>query len=162
MQLYRVYFWSFVVALGGLLFGFDTAVISGAEKAIQSLWQLSSVAHGFTIASGLIGTVMGAIFTAAPAQRYGRKATLYIIALFYLVCALGCAFTNSWGVFVVARMLGGVAVGASSVVGPMYIAELAPAHLRGRLVGSFQLNVVLGILLAYVSNFLLVDFGEES
>jgi len=162
MQLYRVYFWSFVVALGGLLFGFDTAVISGAEKAIQSLWQLSSVAHGFTIASGLIGTVLGAIFTAAPAQRYGRKATLYTIALLYLVCALGCAFTNSWGVFVVARMLGGVAVGASSVVGPMYIAELAPAHLRGRLVGSFQLNVVLGILLAYVSNFLLVDFGEES
>lgn len=162
MQLYRVYFWSFVVALGGLLFGFDTAVISGAEKAIQSLWHLSSVAHGFTIASGLIGTVLGAIFTAAPAQRYGRKPTLYAIALLYLLCALGCAFTDSWAIFVVSRMLGGVAVGASSVVGPMYIAELAPARLRGRLVGSFQLNVVLGILIAYVSNFLLVDAGDES
>lgn len=162
MQLFRVYFWSFVVALGGLLFGFDTAVISGAEKAIQALWELSSVAHGFTVASGLIGTVLGAIFAAAPAQRYGRKPTLYVTALLYLLCALGCALTDSWSIFIISRMLGGVAVGASSVVGPMYIAELAPAHLRGRLVGSFQLNVVLGILLAYVSNFLLVDFGAES
>lgn len=162
MQVYRVYFWSFVVALGGLLFGFDTAVISGAERAIQELWQLSSVAHGFTVASGLIGTVLGAIFAATPAQRYGRKPTLYVIALLYLLCALGCAFTGSWWVFILSRTVGGVAVGASSVVGPMYIAELAPAHLRGRLVGSFQLNVVLGILLAYVSNYLLIGFGEEA
>lgn len=162
MQTYRVYFWSFVVALGGLLFGFDTAVISGAEKAIQELWQLGSAAHGFTVASGLIGTVIGAIFTAGPAQRYGRKATLYVVAILYLLCALGCALTSSWWVFIFARAIGGVAVGASSVVGPMYIAELAPAHLRGRLVGSFQLNVVLGILLAYVSNFFLVGFGEEA
>jgi len=162
MQLYRVYFWSFVVALGGLLFGFDTAVISGAERAIQELWHLNSIAHGFTVASGLIGTVLGAVFAAAPAQRYGRKASLYVIAILYLLCSLGCAITSSWWVFVLSRTIGGVAVGASSVVGPMYIAELAPARLRGRLVGSFQLNVVLGILLAYVSNYFLIGFGQES
>lgn len=162
MKTYNVYFWSFVVALGGLLFGFDTAVISGAERAIQNLWQLNSVAHGFTIASGLIGTVLGAIFAGHPAQRYGRKNTLFVVALLYLGCALGCALTSDWTIFVISRAIGGVAVGASSVVGPMYIAELAPARLRGRLVGSFQLNVVFGILLAYVSNYLLVNMGDEA
>src|SRR5690606_36343009 len=124
MRFNIVYFWSAVVALGGFLFGFDTSVISGAEKAIQETWKLSSLAHGFTIASGLIGTVVGAIFVGDPAQRYGRRGVLFVIALLYFVCAIGCAVTDSWSVFVLARVLGGIGVGASSVVGPMYIAEV--------------------------------------
>lgn len=161
-SLTKVYYWSFVVALGGFLFGLDTAVISGAEKAIQAYWNLSSVAHGFTIASGLIGTVIGAIFAGAPAQKYGRKKVLFVISVLYLLCALGCALTTDWLIFVIARILGGVAVGASSVVGPMYIAEISPARVRGRLVGSFQLNVVFGIMMAYISNYLFIDAGEEA
>ena len=151
-----------IAALGGFLFGFETAVISGAEKTIQSLWSLSSFWQGFTVASSLIGTVLGSLIAGIPAQRFGRKKVLVAIALFYLLSAIGCSLSQSWLLFVTFRFIGGVAVGASSVVGPMYISEIAPAHLRGRLAGSFQLNIVLGIFVAYITNFVFAGIGETS
>ncbi|NOT74189.1 MAG: sugar porter family MFS transporter [Cyclobacteriaceae bacterium] len=153
---------SIVAALGGFLFGFDTAVISGVEKSIQQLWSLSDFAHGFTVASALIGTVIGSLIAGAPAERFGRKKVLQAIGLLYVVTSLVTAFTPSWEPFVLFRFLGGIGVGASSVVGPMYISEISPAHSRGRLVGMFQFNVVLGILIAFVSNYLLNGISEES
>ncbi|HEY4155757.1 MAG TPA: sugar porter family MFS transporter [Puia sp.] len=151
-----------VAALGGFLFGFETAVISGADKTIQQLWSLNSFWQGFTIAASLIGTVIGAAIAGVPAQRWGRKRILSIIALMYLLSAIGCALTSTWILFVTFRMIGGIAVGASSVIGPMYISELAPAKVRGRLAGMFQLNIVAGIFIAYLTNFLFVGLGEDS
>jgi sugar porter (SP) family MFS transporter len=151
-----------IAALGGFLFGFETAVISGAEKTIQQLWSLSSFWQGFTVASSLIGTVLGSIIAGAPARKYGRKKVLIAIAIFYLLSAIGCASVSAWLLFVTFRFIGGVAVGASSVVGPMYISEISPAHLRGRLAGSFQLNIVFGIFVAYITNFLFAGIGEDS
>src|SRR5262249_36526014 len=130
---------SLIAALGGFLFGFETAVISGAEKTIQNLWSLSPSWQGFTVASSLIGTVFGSLIAGIPAQRFGRKKTLNIIAILYLCSAIGCALSPVWIIFILFRFIGGLAVGASSVVGPMYISEIAPAHIRGRLAGSFQL-----------------------
>lgn len=153
---------SLIAALGGFLFGFETAVISGAEKTIQSLWSLSSGWQGFTVASSLIGTVIGSLIAGVPAQKLGRKKVLLIIALLYLVSAIGCSLTSVWSLFILFRFIGGLAVGASSVVGPMYISEIAPASIRGRLAGSFQLNIVAGIFVAYLTNFLFVDLGEDS
>jgi len=152
---------SMVAALGGFLFGFETAVISGAEKTIQGLWQLSSGWQGFTVASSLIGTVIGSLITGMPAQRYGRKKVLTAIAILYLLSAIGCALTPVWLLFITFRFIGGLAVGASSVVGPMYISEVAPAKIRGRLAGSFQLMIVAGIFTAYLTNFFFVDFGDS-
>lgn len=151
-----------VAALGGFLFGFDTAVISGVEKSIQQLWSLDDFSHGFTVASALIGTVVGALSAGYPAERFGRKRILQAIGLLYLVTSLVTALTPSWLLFVIFRFLGGVGVGASSVVGPMYISEISPAHRRGRLVALFQFNVVTGILLAFFSNYLLYGVSEES
>lgn len=151
-----------IAALGGFLFGFETAVISGAEKTIQSLWSLSSFWQGFTVASSLIGTVLGSLIAGKPAQKYGRKKVLYVIAIMYLLSAIGCASSTIWVLFIMFRFMGGIAVGASSVVGPMYISEIAPASLRGRLAGSFQLNIVAGIFIAYLTNFLFVGLGEDS
>lgn len=151
-----------IAALGGFLFGFETAVISGAEKTIQSLWKLSSGWQGFTVASSLVGTVIGSIIAGIPAQKFGRKKVLTVIAVMYLLSALGCAFSTMWILFVTFRLIGGIAVGASSVVGPMYISEIAPANMRGRLAGMFQLNIVAGILIAYLSNFLFIGIGEDS
>ncbi len=151
-----------IAALGGFLFGFETAVISGAEKTIQQLWQLSSIWQGFTVAASLIGTVFGSIIAGFPAQRYGRKKVLMAIAILYLVSAIGCTLSSIWLLFVSFRFIGGIAVGASSVVGPMYISEISPAHQRGRLAGSFQLNIVAGIFIAYLTNFLFVGIGENS
>src|SRR5689334_9728998 len=151
-----------IAALGGFLFGFETAVISGAEKTIQGLWQLSSFWQGFTVASSLIGTVIGSIISGAPAQRYGRKKVLTGIAILYLLSAIGCASSSIWLLFVTFRFLGGIAVGASSVVGPMYISEIAPAKIRGRLAGSFQVNIVAGILVAYLTNYLLAGIGDNA
>lgn len=151
-----------IAALGGFLFGFETAVISGAEKTIQELWELSSNLQGFTVASSLIGTVLGSVIAGAPAKKYGRKKVLMIIAVLYLLSAIGCASSSMWILFILFRFLGGIAVGASSVVGPMYISEIAPARLRGRLAGSFQLMIVTGIVVAYITNFLFVDLGENS
>ncbi|MBU7578292.1 MAG: sugar porter family MFS transporter [Flavihumibacter sp.] len=153
---------SLIAALGGFLFGFETAVISGAEKTIQSLWNLSSGWQGFTVASSLIGTVIGSLIAGMPAQRYGRKKVLLVIALLYLLSAIGCSLTSIWELFILFRFIGGLAVGASSVVGPMYISEIAPANIRGRLAGSFQLNIVAGIFVAYLTNFLFVGMGEDS
>ncbi len=152
-----------IAALGGFLFGFETAVISGAEKTIQSIWSLSPVWQGLTVASSLIGTVIGSMIAGIPAQRYGRKKVLLVVAVMYVFSAIGCASSSIWILFLIFRFIGGIAVGASSVVGPMYIAEISPARLRGRLVGSFQLNIVIGIFLAYLSNyFLLINIGEDS
>lgn len=151
-----------VAALGGFLFGFDTAVISGVETTIQQLWQLDKFAHGFTIASALIGTVLGSIIAGRPAEVYGRKKILQVIGLLYLVTSLGSALTNSWHLFVLFRFLGGIGVGASSVVGPMYISEISPAHSRGRLVALFQFNVVSGILIAFLSNYFFFGIGNDA
>lgn len=149
-----------IAALGGFLFGFETAVISGAEKTIQGLWSLSSFWQGFTVAASLIGTVLGSLIAGQPAKKYGRKNVLKVIAIMYLLSAIGCASSSVWLLFITFRFIGGVAVGASSVVGPMYISEIAPPHLRGRLAGSFQLNIVAGIFIAYLTNFLFVDLGD--
>jgi len=158
----KVLFWSVVTALGGFLFGFDTAVISGAEKAIQQLWQLNAFEHGFTISIALIGTVLGAMFGGIPSDRLGRRQTLRWIAVFYLVSAVGAALAPAWVPFMVFRFLGGLGVGASSVTAPLYISEISPAHSRGKLVGLFQFNIVFGILVAYLSNYLLANVGEHS
>ena len=158
----KVLFWSIVTALGGFLFGFDTAVISGAEKAIQQLWQLSAVEHGFTISIALIGTVLGAMFGGIPSDKLGRRQTLRWIAVLYLVSALGAALAPAWVPFLVFRFLGGLGVGASSVTAPLYISEISPPDSRGKLVGLFQFNIVFGILAAYLSNYLLANVGAHS
>ena len=157
----KVFFWSVVVALGGFLFGFDTAVISGAEKAIQQLWQLTVFEHGLTVAIALIGTVLGALTGGIPSDKFGRKNTLYGIALLYLLSSLGTALAPNWYVFLLFRFLGGIGVGVSSVTAPLYISEIAPAKSRGKLVGLFQFNVVFGILIAYLSNYLFGGTGEQ-
>jgi sugar porter (SP) family MFS transporter len=151
-----------VAALGGFLFGFETAVISGAEKTIQKLWALSSFWQGFTVAASLIGTVIGSIIAGWPAQKFGRRKVLMVIAIMYLISATGCALTSTWILFITFRLVGGIAVGASSVVGPMYISEIAPAAVRGRLAGMFQLNIVTGIFVAYLTNFAFLHIGEDS
>ena len=158
----NVFFWSIVVALGGLLFGFDTAVISGAEKSIQQLWGLSSYQHGLTMSIALIGTVIGAIFGGVPSDALGRRTTLSWIAVLYLVSAVGAALSPTWVPFMVFRFLGGLGVGASSVTAPLYISEVSPPESRGRMVGMFQFNVVFGILLAYISNFALQGIGPDA
>lgn len=144
-----------VAALGGLLFGFDTAVISGTTDALQKIFLLSSQSLGFTVASALLGTIIGALFAGQPADRYGRRTTLIFIAVFYFVSAVGSALAWDWYSFLIFRFLGGLAVGGASVVSPMYIAEIAPARMRGRLVAVQQFNIVLGILLAFFSNYII-------
>ncbi|WP_343670361.1 sugar porter family MFS transporter [Chitinophaga sp.] len=151
-----------IAALGGFLFGFETAVISGAEKTIQQLWALDSFWHGFTVAASLIGTVLGSLLVGAPARIYGRKKVLLTIAVIFVISSIGCASVSAWFLFVFFRFTSGFAVGASSVVGPMYISEIAPAHLRGRLAGMFQLNIVAGIFIAYLTNFLFVGLGDHA
>jgi sugar porter (SP) family MFS transporter len=153
---------AFTASLGGLLFGFDTAVISGAEKTIQQLFSLDGFWQGFTVAIALIGTLFGALFAGRPADVFGRKKSLLVIAVLYAVSALGSALSVTWAGFLVYRFIGGLGVGASSVIGPMYIAEIAPARLRGRLVTAFQLNIVFGILLSYFSNYLINNLVENN
>ncbi len=146
-------------ALAGLLFGFDTAVISGVTETIQKLFQLSPSEKGFAVASALIGTIMGAIGNGPLGDRLGRRESLKITALLFLVSALGCAFSWDLLSLVFFRWVGGLGIGAASVLAPMYVAEIAPARWRGRLVMVFQLNIVLGILLAYLSNYLVGQAG---
>jgi sugar porter (SP) family MFS transporter len=162
MKNYSVLAWSLVVALGGFLFGFDTAVISGAEKSIQQFWHLSAFEHGLTISIALIGTVIGSLLGARPSDRFGRKNTLYFVALAYLLSSVGTAMADNWHVFLVFRLMGGLGVGISSVTAPIYISEISPAEKRGRLVGLFQFNVVLGILISYLSNYLIAQGGADS
>lgn len=144
-------------ALGGLLFGFDTAVISGATQALQSRFALSDGGLGFTVASALIGTVIGSLIAGAPADRYGRRAVMLSVAIAYVASSLGTALAPNWPVFLAFRFLGGLAIGAASVVTPIYIAEVSPARFRGRLVAMNQLNIVLGILVAFLSNYLIAQ-----
>lgn len=157
----QLVYWSITVALGGFLFGLDTAVISGAEQTIQKLWSLSNAMHGLAVAGALYGTVVGALFGGIPADRIGRKRTLFWIGILYFVSAVGAALAPEVYSFLFFRFLGGIGVGASSVVAPMYISEIAPAKTRGQLVALFQFNIVLGILIAYVSNYLLEGAGDN-
>ncbi len=157
----KIFGWSIIVSLGGFLFGFDTAVISGAEQSIQKYWQLTTVEHGFTVSIALIGTIIGAMTGSIPSDKFGRKATLIIIAILYLLSSLGTALAGNWYLFLIFRFLGGIGVGASSVTAPVYIAEIAPANMRGRLVAMFQFNIVLGIVISYFSNYL-IGAGDSS
>ncbi len=157
----RIILWSITVALGGFLFGFDTAVISGAEQSIQKLWQLSDGLHGFAVAIALYGTVIGALAGGIPADRWGRKKTLFWIGIFYFVSAIGSALAPDVYTFMIFRFLGGLGVGASSVAAPLYISEISPANQRGRLVAVFQFNIVLGILIAFLCNYL-IQLGVEN
>jgi SP family arabinose:H+ symporter-like MFS transporter len=158
----RIFFWSLTAALAGFLFGFDTVVISGAEKTIQSLWGLSPGMHGIAMASVLYGTVVGSLIGGWPADRFGRRAILLWIGVLYLVGAIGSALATQVDIFIAARFVGGLGIGISTVVAPMYIAEIAPPQARGRLAGMFQFNIVFGILIAFVSNALLASVGQNA
>lgn len=152
---------TFVSALGGLLFGFDTAVIAGTTHQLTEVYNLTPYLLGLTVSSALWGTVAGAMTAGYPGQRMGRRDSLRIMAVFYVLCAFGCAFAWNWTSLLVFRIIGGLGIGGSSVLAPMYIAELSPPKWRGRLVGFFQVNIVVGILVAYLSNFLIgrMNFG---
>ncbi len=146
-------------ALGGLLFGFDTAVIAGVTTALTQRFQLTATTLGVTVAIALWGTLLGAASGGYFGDRYGRRFSLRVLAVLFIVSSLGCGFSWNWTSFLIFRFVAGVAIGASSVVGPMYIAEIAPARWRGRMVGSFQLNIVFGILVAYFSNYVMGTFN---
>jgi len=144
-----------VAAMGGLLFGFDTAVISGVTHGLTVAFHLSPARLGVTVSSALLGTIIGALIAVYPADHLGRKRSLFVLACLYLISALGCALAWNWDALVLFRVLGGLGIGGSSVLGPMYIAEIAPPKSRGRLVGLFQFNICSGILIAYLSNYLI-------
>lgn len=155
MNYRKVIFWSVTVALGGFLFGLDTAVISGCEKTIQQLWGLSDAITGQMVAMALYGTIGGAVFGGIPAEKIGRKTTLFWVAILYLVSSIGCALAPNIAMLMFFRFMGGLSVGASSVVAPMYISEISPSEKRGQLTALFQFNIVFGILAAYFSNWLI-------
>jgi len=148
-----------VAALGGLLFGFDTIVISGTTQSLSDLFHLTPLSLGITVSSALAGTILGSMLASIPGEKYGRRDSLRILAVLYLISAVGCAIAWNWTSLVTFRVIGGLAIGGSSVLGPMYIAEIAPATYRGRLVGLFQFSVVFGILLAYFSNYVIGTFN---
>jgi MFS transporter, SP family, arabinose:H+ symporter len=158
----RLFLWSIVAALAGFLFGFDTVVISGAEKKLQSLWNLSAAMHGLAMSSALWGTVLGSFAGGLPTDRFGRKKTLLWVGLLFLVGSLWSAFAHDVYSFMTARFIGGVAIGISTVASPLYISEISPPEQRGKLAGMFQFNIVFGILVAFGSNFLLESIGENS
>src|SRR5271157_5484459 len=151
-----------VGALGGLLFGFDTAVIAGATYQLTQVFELSAEQLGITVAIALVGTVIGAMSAGAIGQKFGGRDTLRVMAVLYVISALGSGFAWNWYALLAARFIGGLGIGGSSVLGPVYIAELAPAKWRGRLVGTFQINIVIGILLAYFSNYFIGRMGLGS
>jgi MFS transporter, SP family, arabinose:H+ symporter len=158
----RILFWSVTSALAGFLFGFDTVVISGAEQKIQALWGLSAGIHGIATASALYGTVVGALLGGWPTDRFGRKPTLVGIGVLYIVSALWSGLATDVYSFIIARLIGGLGIGISTIAAPLYISEIAPAGYRGRLAGMFQFNIVLGIIVAYLSNALLAGVGEHA
>ncbi len=158
----RVVICSVIAALGGFLFGFDTVVISGAEQSIQKLWSLSAVMHGLVLSAALWGTVIGSLFGGWPTESFGRKRTLISIGLLYFISAvLSGLATDAW-TLMIARFIGGVGIGISTVASPLYIAEISPAQARGRLAGMFQFNIVFGILVAFLSNHLLSEIGPHA
>ncbi|MFV7236469.1 sugar porter family MFS transporter [Flavobacterium sp. ZB4R12] len=155
--------WSIIASFAGFLFGFDTVVISGADKTLQLLWNSSDVFHGSVVmAMALWGTVIGAIFGGIPTNKLGRKNTLLIIGVLFSISAAGSALSNDPFVFAFFRFLGGLGIGASTIAAPAYISEIAPAKDRGRLVGLYQFNIVFGILCAFLSNYLLSDIGPNA
>ncbi len=158
----RLFLWAITSALAGFLFGFDTVVISGAEQTIQKLWGLSAGMHGLAMGAALYGTVLGSLIGGWPTDRWGRKVTLILIGLLYVASAVGCGF--AWDVysFITARFLGGIGIGVSTVVAPLYISEISPPAHRGRLAGMFQFNIVFGIVVAFASNALLSGIGENA
>ena len=159
----KIFLWSLIGALAGFLFGFDTVVISGAERTLQEIWGSSAFFHGVVVmSSALWGTVVGAVFGGAPTDRYGRRLTLIWIGVFYFVSAVGSALANDPWTFAFFRFLGGLGVGVSTVAAPAFISEIAPPKDRGRLVALYQFNIVLGILLAFVSNYLLSGIPENA
>lgn len=158
----KLFKWALIVSLGGFLFGFDTAVISGAEQEIQRVWNLSDAVLGQMVAMALYGTILGAVFGGIPTDKYGRKNTLFIIALLYLISALGSALAPDVYSLMFFRFIGGVGVGASSIAAPLYISEIAPAAKRGRLVAMFQFNIVFGILIAFLSNAVVASMAFSS
>lgn len=158
----KLLLWSITVGLGGFLFGLDTAVISGAVGDIEKLWHLDKLNLGFAVAIALYGTVVGAGFGGVPADMFGRKKTLLWIGILFFVSAVGAALAQDVTTFMIFRFIGGLSIGASSVVAPVYISEIAPPQYRGRMVISFQFNIVFGILIAYVSNYLFDGFGGDS
>jgi sugar porter (SP) family MFS transporter len=158
----RILLWSVTSALAGFLFGFDTVVISGAEQTIQSLWKLGPGLHGIAMAAALYGTVLGSLLGGWPTDRFGRRPTLLFIGIFYLVGAVWSALASGVYSFIIARAIGGLGIGISTVAAPLYISEIAPPKYRGRLAGMFQFNIVFGILLAFLSNSLLAGMGPSS
>ena len=158
----RLFAWSLTSALAGFLFGFDTVVISGAEQKIQALWGLTPAQHGLAIAAALYGTVAGSLFGGWPTDRFGRRRTLLSIGLLYIVGALWSALATNVTAFAVARAIGGLGIGISTVAAPLYISEIAPTSYRGRLAGLFQFNIVFGILVAFLSNAMLAGLGEHA
>lgn len=158
----RIFFWSLTSALAGFLFGFDTVVISGAEQKIQALWGLSAGLHGVAMASALYGTVLGSLLGGIPTDRLGRKPTLLGIGLLYLISAIWSGLATNVYSFIIARMIGGLGIGISTVAAPLYISEIAPPQHRGRLAGMFQFNIVFGIVIAFLSNALLAGTGDNA
>ena len=156
----RLWLWAVTSALAGFLFGFDTVVISGAEKQIQDLWSLSGAMHGWALSSALWGTVLGAFCGGFPTSRWGRRKTLILNGILYVVSAIGSAFAWDVSSFIVARFIGGVGIGISTIAAPLFIAEISPADDRGKLAGLFQFNIVFGILMAYLSNFIIGNVCE--
>ena len=151
-----------VAALAGFLFGFDTIVISGAEQKIQTLWRLDGVMHGLCMSAALWGTVLGALFGGWPTERFGRRKTLLWIGVLYFVSAVGSGIAPDKYFFMVARFIGGLGVGIATVASPLYISEISPPKLRGRLAGMFQFNIVFGILIAFVSNYFIGKYVNEA
>ena len=158
----RILYWAITSALAGFLFGFDTVVISGAEQTIQKLWHLGAGMHGFALGAALYGTVLGSLIGGWPTDRWGRRPTLVAIGALYIVSAIGCGLAWDVWSFIIARFLGGVGIGVSTVVAPLYISEIAPPAHRGRLAGMFQFNIVFGIVVSFASNALLAGLGEHA
>ena len=162
MQNIRIFYWALTSALAGFLFGYDTVVISGAEQTIQELWGLTTTVHGLAVSMALWGTVIGSLVGGWPTEKLGRRKTLISIGILYFVSAIGSAYAPEVYSFMIARLIGGLGVGISTVAAPLYITEIAPAKDRGKLAGMFQFNIVFGILIAYLSNALLSGVGDNA